>query len=552
MVVGDQSIDLSIVIVNYNVKHFAEQCLRSIIAAGKGITLEIFLVDNASTDGSNEYLRTLFPSIEFISNQENLGFAKANNLALRRSCGRYLMILNPDTLVGEESLKALVDYMDSHPKVGIAGPKMLNRYGQFDRSSKRGLPTPWTAFCRISGISALFPRSPFFSKYDLLYIDSEKPAIVDVLTGACMIVRAAAYSQVGGLDEAFFMFGEDIDWSYRFSLAGWEVHYAPVASIVHFKGESTRRSNLDRDLAFYGAMHLFVEKHFLKSYPILGHKLIDVGIMIAEVLARLSKFKRRFIWQTIDFGAIFGAMALGRWLRWGEVGLTLVVFGSLFFQALITVICLAGVGAYVRKRGQIAPLILGVTLAFFVNSSFTYFFKTISYSRFVSLFGHFIGGALLLGWRQFLHLLRSTESYRRFYQRPTLIVGLGQAARNVLQELALNPNSHYRVIGLVDPDDVHAGSIIEGLPVLGGEEELPKLIDSEEVEEILFAYDQTDYNRVLKQIARFGDRRVGFKVIDANQITSQDFTNPFLSVDYLFPRALGRSLKRFATLLSGH
>ena len=551
MVAGDPSTDLSVVIVNYNVKHFAEQCLRSVIAAQGDISVEIFVVDNASSDNSLEYLRPLFPSVTFIANTENLGFARANNPALRLACGRYLMILNPDTLVGEGALKALIDYMDSHPRAGAAGPKFLNRYGQFDKSSKRGLPTPWVAFCRISGLSALFPRSPLFSRYDLLYIDEDVSTTVDVLGGACMIVRREAFEQVGGLDETFFMFGEDIDWSYRIKLAGWEVHYAPVAKIVHFKGESTRRSGIDRERAFYGAMHLFLEKHFRSRYPFLGHKLIDVGIVIAEVLGRVSKLKRRFIWQASDFSAILGALLIGRWLRWGDFALSPSVFGSLFFQALVTVLCLVGVGAYSRRRGQISALFAGVLLAFFINSSFTYFFKNISYSRFVSLFGHVGGGVALWGWRQLLSLLRNTASYRRFYQRPTLIVGLGEAARKVLRELRQNPGSHYRIIGLVDPEDIHAGTIVEGCPVLGSEEELPRLIDSEEVEEILFAYDKTDYNRVLSQIARFGDRRVGFKVIDANSVSAQNFSNPFLSVDYIFPRRVGRSLRRLATLLSG-
>lgn len=548
---GDRSIDLSIVIVNYNVKHFVEQCLRSVIAAGKGISLEVFVVDNASTDGSVEYLHPRFPSVTFIANSENLGFAKANNLALRRAAGRYLMILNPDTLVGEESLKTLIDYMETHPRAGVAGPKFLNRYGQFDKTSKRGLPTPWVAFCRISGLSSIFPKSALFSRYDLLYVDADKPAMVDVLTGACMMARREAFEQVGGLDESFFMFGEDIDWSYRFSLAGWEVHYAPVASIVHFKGESTRRSTIDRDSAFYGAMHLFVEKHFRDKFPFLGHKLIDAGIFIAELIARLSRLKRRFIWQTTDLLAMFGALALGRWLRWEVVGLTPPVFVSLFVQALITVLCLAGMGAYGRRRGQTFSLLGGVLLAFFINGSFTYFFKNISYSRFVSLFGHFAGATAIWGWRQLLNLWRNTDAYRRFYQRPTLIVGLGNTAEIILNELTRNPSPHYRIVGLVDPEAELAGSIYKGYPVLGGEDELTRLIDSEEIEEVLFAYDHTDYNRVLMKITEFGDRKVGFKIIDANETTNQNLSNPFLSQDYLFPRGLGRTMRRIANFLSG-
>jgi GT2 family glycosyltransferase len=177
------AVDISIIIVNFNVKYFVEQCLRSVAAASEGVSVEVFVVDNGSTDGSLEYLRPLFPTVRFIDNITNSGFGSANNVAMKISLGRYLLILNPDTLIGSDSLRAMVKYMDDNPQVGASGPKILTRTGEFDRTCKRGLPTPWVGFCRLSGLSRLFPQSRLFGKYDLLYLDSDTPAEVDALSG---------------------------------------------------------------------------------------------------------------------------------------------------------------------------------------------------------------------------------------------------------------------------------------------------------------------------------------------------------------------------------
>jgi len=189
---SDPTVTLSVVIVNYNVKHFAEQCLRSVIDSAAGLAVEIFLVDNASDDGSIDFLTPRFPSVRFIANCDNRGFAAANNQALAQAKGKYLLLLNPDCLVSREALPALVRYLDERPKVGAAGLKLLSRYGEFDRASKRGFPTPWVAFCRLSGLANLFPKSRIFGRYDLLYFDEDTPAEVDALSGACIAVRREA------------------------------------------------------------------------------------------------------------------------------------------------------------------------------------------------------------------------------------------------------------------------------------------------------------------------------------------------------------------------
>lgn len=257
-------IKLSVIIVNYNVRYFLEQCLRSVRAAAAGMEVEVFVVDNHSTDGSVAYLRPRFPEVIFIENPDNPGFAKANNQAIRQCRGEYVLLLNPDTVVGEESFRNLCYRMDEDPAIGAIGVKMLNGQGIFLPESKRAFPSPWVSFCKIFGLSRLFPRSPRFARYSLPFLDPDEEHEVEVLAGAFMMLRHEALDKIGLLDEAFFMYGEDIDLSYRMVLGGYKNLYLPER-ILHYKGESTKRGDRKYIKAFYGAMLIFYRKYYPRS-----------------------------------------------------------------------------------------------------------------------------------------------------------------------------------------------------------------------------------------------------------------------------------------------
>lgn len=206
---------LSIVIVNYRVPYFLEQCLLSVRKSAQGIDTEVWVVDNNSGDGSVEYLQCRFPEVHFVANEENVGFSRANNQAIRLSKGQYVLLLNPDTLIGESTLRTVVDFMDSKPNAGGLGVKMLNGHGRFLPESKRGFPSPWVSFCKLSGLNRLFPHSSRFNRYHLSYLSRDEEHKVEVLSGAFMLMRREALDKVGLLDERFFMYGEDIDLSYQ-------------------------------------------------------------------------------------------------------------------------------------------------------------------------------------------------------------------------------------------------------------------------------------------------------------------------------------------------
>lgn len=284
---------ISIIIVNYNVKYFLEQCLYSVRASIMGLEAEVFVVDNHSTDGSLDYLRPKFPEVIFIENQDNPGFAKANNQAIRQSAGEYILLLNPDTIIGEACIHSLCFYLDENPIVGGIGVKMLDGHGVFLPESKRSFPSPWVSFCKIFGLSKLFPSSPVFARYSLPYLNKDEEHPVEVLAGAFMLLRRAALDKVGVLDESFFMYGEDIDLSYRIVLGGYQNRYMPER-ILHYKGESTKHGDMKYVKAFYGAMLIFYRKYYPQSGWLMRffiHMAVWMRACLAVLFPRRGKKK---------------------------------------------------------------------------------------------------------------------------------------------------------------------------------------------------------------------------------------------------------------------
>jgi GT2 family glycosyltransferase len=282
---------ISIVIVSYNVKYVLEQCLYAVRAAANGLEIEIFVVDNNSTDDSVTYLRPTFPEVIFIVNNDNTGFAKANNQAMRQCQGEYILLLNPDTVIGEDSLNNLCRFMDEHPQAGAAGVKMLNAHGAFLPESKRSFPSPRVSFCKLFGLSKLFPHSRRFASYSLPYLNPDKQHQVDVLAGAFMFLRHEALKQTGLFDESFFMYGEDIDLSYRITLGGYQNYYIPER-ILHYKGESTKKGDKKYLHAFYDAMSIFYKKYYPHSGWLIAG-LIRLSIVVRKGYAALFERKHR-------------------------------------------------------------------------------------------------------------------------------------------------------------------------------------------------------------------------------------------------------------------
>jgi len=276
---------ISIVIVNYNTVALLEQCLQSIYAGAEGLSLDVWLVDNSSQDESVAMVRSLFPQVRVIANRSNVGFSRANNLALAQCRSEYVLLLNPDTVVLGDALRRMVRFLDRHPRVGIAGGRVLNGDGTLQLACRRSIPTPAVAFFRLTGLSRLFPKSRRMARYNVTYQDPARTCAVDAVSGAFLMIRRRTMQDIGLLDERFFMYGEDLDWCLRAKQAGWRVMYYPRATIIHYKGRAVRHNSHRATRAFYHSMWLFHRKHFAESCSAITNLLVYAGILGLGILS---------------------------------------------------------------------------------------------------------------------------------------------------------------------------------------------------------------------------------------------------------------------------
>ncbi|MBR4506236.1 MAG: glycosyltransferase [Bacteroidales bacterium] len=303
---------LSIVIVNYNVKYFLKQCLASVYGSerrlGDGCELEVdvWVVDNDSVDGSVEMVEHDFPEVHVIANKENVGFARANNQALARATGECLLLLNPDTIVERDTLVRCADFMAAHSDCGGLTVKMVDGRGRFLKESKRGFPTPEASFYKISGLIHLFPRSRRVAAYYMGHLPDDEVNEIEIMPGAFLMFRREVYEKIGGLDESYFMYGEDIDFSWRIRLAGWKNYYLPETRIVHYKGESTKKGSMNYVYTFYNAMSIFVRKYFSGSGARMFNLLLHVAIWLRAAAAWLQRIVGRLAVPALDFGIAYG------------------------------------------------------------------------------------------------------------------------------------------------------------------------------------------------------------------------------------------------------
>lgn len=306
------SYDIGIVIVNYNVRHFLVQCLQSISnTVTKNLRIEVWVVDNDSIDGSVQLLEKAYPHIHVIANKKNVGFSAANNQAIRQMSSKYVLLLNPDTILEEDTLQQCFDFMEAQSDVGAMGVKMIDGSGKFLPESKRQTPNLWNSFCKLTYLSDLFPKSKWFSGYNLGYLSEDESHEIEILCGAFMFIRAKVLDEVGLLDEAFFMYGEDIDLSYRIMQCGHKIYYYPHTRIIHYKGESTKKSSLNYVKTFYGAMFIYVEKHYQNAK--LFSALLRYAIFLRSLLSVFNRIILQWLRPVIDVAIFFISLKAIKW-----------------------------------------------------------------------------------------------------------------------------------------------------------------------------------------------------------------------------------------------
>jgi GT2 family glycosyltransferase len=276
---------IAIVIISFNVEKLLKECIESLYRETKDAPFEIWVIDNHSRDDSVRMLKEHFPNVHLIENDDNVGFTRANNQAIRQCRSDYVLLLNPDTLIQDGAIDRMVHFMDEHPEVGVSGCRVLNEDGSLQLACRRSVPSPSVAFFRLTGLSRLFPRSQRMARYNLTYLDPMQTHEVDAVSGAFLLIRRRVIDQIGLLDEDFWIYGEDIDWCIRAKKAGWKVMYYPEAHILHYKGVGCSTNNRKTSYEFYRAMYLFHRKHFAKDCSPVVNGLIYAGIFAKAALS---------------------------------------------------------------------------------------------------------------------------------------------------------------------------------------------------------------------------------------------------------------------------
>jgi len=437
---------LSIILVNYKVPRFLEQCLLSIRRASVGLEPEVIVVDNASGDDSLEYLSPRFPDVRFLSSEHNLGLAKASNLGFRASKGDMVLFLNPDTILSEDSLSGAIAFLEAHPKAGALGIRMIDGSGRFLPESKRAFPDPATAFYKIIGLAKLFPRSSRFARYHLGHLSCRENHAIDVVSGAFFLVRRSVLERVGLFDEQFFMYGEDIDLSYRIQQAGYTNYYYSGSTILHFKGESTQKQSFRYVKLFYGAMSLFVQKHRLHNGIFTGALRVAIGMRAFISMVRRSI--QRIGIPVFDWLLILSVFFLVR-MGWSEFIRPDVRYPSdLRLPTSLLTLFFFGValgGGLLRHPFRWNHFFRATLLA---SASllvvYSLLLESYRYSRGMILFGSVFSVAVLALWRRILlalHLLsRTTDTELQF---PVLLIGTEKTKREMQQLFPDQPSAAF-------------------------------------------------------------------------------------------------------------
>ncbi|HRK28343.1 MAG TPA: glycosyltransferase [Chitinophagales bacterium] len=517
---------LSVIIVNYNVKYFLEQALLSVRRALEGLSAEVIVVDNNSVDGSVEMVRQKFEEVVLIANSKNVGFSAANNQAIRIAKGEYILLLNPDTVVEEDTFAKTIGFMDTHPQAGALGVKMYDGKGVFLPESKRGLPTPATAFYKMTGLSALFPHSKIFNHYYLGHLNNNEVHEIEVLSGAFMLLRKSVLDKIGLLDETFFMYGEDIDLSYRVIQSGYRNYYYPHTRIIHYKGESTKKGSLNYVKLFYNAMIIFARKHFTTQKAQLYVWGIQMAIYLRAALAVVEQLVKQALLPLSDAAIIYTGMYLIKDFWQHNVkaaeGTTYAPEYLLINIPLYIVIWLSTVylsGGYdvpLKLSRLVRGILVGTVL---ISAVYGFLPEWLRFSRGMILLGMAWSAFALSGWRVLLHFLRYKNLHVEATDALKRVVIVGSLpeclrVRNMLYETGVNID----LTGYVLPDDASNTGSKQTAHVLGNTTQLTEIAYIYKVNEIIFCAKDLPSQQILQYMIDIG-QNYDYKIVPPESLS---------------------------------
>lgn len=502
---------VSIIIVNYNVKYFLEQCLCSVLNAIDGLASEIFVVDNNSSDGSIAYLEPKFPTVHFIANKENQGFAKANNKALQYCNGDYILYLNPDTIICEEGIKRCIDFFEKYDDCGGLSVRMIDGSGNFLPESKRSLPSPQAAFFKLMGLAKLFPHSKIFNQYALGHLDEYKNHEIDVLAGAFLMAKRTTIEACKGFDEIFFMYGEDIDLSYRIQKLGYKNYYLSEISIIHFKGESLKKGSINHVKLFYGAMIIFVQKHYGKGSGKLLANTIKLAIHVRAIMSFTKRIIRKIGLQLIDAAIIFLSIILVNilWVAFARDGMAFTT-ESIIIILLFTAIYLIAAalsGMYDKLYKPSKAVLASITGIIVMLAAHSLLPESKRFSRGVIVAGGLLAGLMVSIFRWFLLKLKWIDNQIDSNKiRQTVVVGSKVEFKQVLS-IFKEAGLQERLVGRI--------SLLADTDAIGTIQQLYVLIISMKIKDVVFCEGSLSYHQIIQKMQTL-PHNISYRFIGSN------------------------------------
>ncbi len=515
---------VSVLIVSYNVKQYIIHCIDSINKSDYTGQIEIIVVDNNSFDGSLDEIKSKMKSVICIQNDVNVGFGKAINQTARIASGKYYLILNPDTIIEESTISTFINYLEKDNMIGMIGPKIVNSDGSLQKGSKRSFPTISVALPKLIGLDKLFPNSKWAGHYNLNYLNPDEIHKVDAISGSCMFIRSELFNKIGGFDEQFFMYGEDLDLCYQVHQLGFEVHYLPTTQIMHYQGESVKSAPYDSLNAFYQAMILFSEKHFSKSRSILSKLVIRSGIYFRKLISIINEKRSQIISVALDALVVLFAFLIAFPLRLNSLDAFIVSKGLIpGVYIIFWIMVCAMFELYSRYILSYTRAIMASLSGFFLAVVFTYFFKQYAFSRLVIIVATTIITILIPGWRILAHYLMSRgilkptkEKHHVLFARKTIIMGTDNEAIKIARNIQKRFDTGLDIVGFVDrkltiePKDLF-------LPFLGAVSDLRDIVTTNNIHEIIFSTDSFSNQEILDLMDETKDLHLTYRMVPRNQ-----------------------------------
>jgi O-antigen biosynthesis protein len=555
----NKKIDISIVIVNYNVKEFITQLFESINRSLGDITYEILLVDNNSVDNSLNYLTKKFPKVTYIKNEENIGFGRANNQAFKIANGTYTFILNPDTLLQENTLLTLKTFLDNNDNYAAVGCKLLNPDGTFAPESRRQEPNPISALGQTLGFTRLFPNNKRLAGYYMNWLNEDQLSDVEVLSGACMFYRTSVLHELNGFDEQFFMYGEDIDLCKRTRDLGYKIAYQPATSLIHYKGESTKKDNIDYVVVFNKAMYQYFLKHYSKTYSYIFKSIIVLGIIVRGIFSYLKLIFDKY-WQLLSDLLVINTLIFPLFIwrynlnyfdfidSYKTEYLVVNILLSLFYL-------LAGfqTGLYDDRKFSLGPMFKSIFFSIVGTIIVSFFLKDYAFSRLILVLTGFLTTVILTISRLIIRNTKiNSQDSSRLKPLRVLLVGIDDRTTDIIRKIRSKVEWNYELIGLVHQDkDANEIAQIENVPISGSIDNLSQLCKMLHIDQVLFTSNTLSNNEILRQITLIGELKIHTKLISEAKEYLIGKSNveyfddvPILDLDLAYNNPFNRFIKR--------